>query len=86
MSGGGFSPSLRCAAAIVIALGAVGAALFTQLRLGMQPCPWCVLQRAIFVAIAIAALPGLLLSVRPVLWFSGIVMGLLAVAVWRQPA
>ena len=44
----------------VVCLGAVGAALVTQYRYGMDPCPWCVLQRAIFVAIALAALLGLL--------------------------
>lgn len=41
-----------------LALGAVAAALVTQHGFGMQPCPWCVLQRAIFVAIALAALLG----------------------------
>ena len=49
------------AMAVVLPLAAVGAAVFTQYQLDMQPCPWCVLQRAIFVAIALAALPGLLL-------------------------
>lgn len=33
-------------------LAAVAAALITQYRFGMQPCPWCVLQRLICVAIA----------------------------------
>jgi len=42
-------------------VAAVGAALVTQHVYGMQPCPWCVLQRAIFLAISIAALAGLLL-------------------------
>lgn len=42
-----------------VALGAVGAALFTQYRWNMQPCPWCVLQRVIFLAIAAAAVIGL---------------------------
>ena len=42
-------------------VAAVGAALLTQHLYGMQPCPWCVLQRAIFLAISIAALAGLLL-------------------------
>jgi disulfide bond formation protein DsbB len=50
------------ALAVVLPLAAVGAALFTQYRLDMQPCPWCVLQRVIFLAIALAALPGLLLQ------------------------
>ncbi len=49
------------AAAVLLPLAAVAAALFTQYQLDMQPCPWCVLQRALFVAIALAALPGLLL-------------------------
>lgn len=40
-------------------LGAVGAAMFTQYVWNMQPCPWCVLQRLIFVAAAAAALVGL---------------------------
>nr|MCU0943718.1 disulfide bond formation protein B [Hydrogenophaga sp.] len=44
----------------VVALAAVGAAVFTQQAWDMQPCPWCVLQRLIFVAIAGAALLGLL--------------------------
>jgi disulfide bond formation protein DsbB len=43
----------------LVCLGAVGAALVSQHVFGMQPCPWCVLQRAIFVAIAIVSLIGL---------------------------
>ena len=43
----------------VLSLGAVGVALWTQHALDMQPCPWCVLQRLVFVCIALAALPGL---------------------------
>jgi disulfide bond formation protein DsbB len=39
---------------------AVGAALVSQHVFGMQPCPWCVLQRVIFLAIAIACGLGLL--------------------------
>ena len=46
-------------AVAVLSLGAVGVALWTQHALDMQPCPWCVLQRLIFVVIALAALPGL---------------------------
>lgn len=41
-----------------IALGgpaAVGAAYYTQHAWNMQPCPWCVLQRLIFLALAAAA-------------------------------
>jgi disulfide bond formation protein DsbB len=41
-----------------IALGgpaAVGAAYYTQHAWNMQPCPWCVLQRLVFLALAAAA-------------------------------
>ena len=42
------------------AWGAVGAALVSQFQFDMQPCPWCTLQRLIFLVIgaltAIAAL------------------------------
>ena len=52
---------LLLVAIALLSLGAVGAALLTQHVWGMQPCPWCVLQRAIFCFIAIAALLGALL-------------------------
>jgi disulfide bond formation protein DsbB len=39
-------------------LGAIGAALVSQHVFDMQPCPWCVLQRAVFAAIALVALAG----------------------------
>jgi protein dithiol:quinone oxidoreductase len=40
-------------------LAAVGAALVSQHVFDMQPCPWCVLQRVIYLAIALASLLGL---------------------------
>jgi disulfide bond formation protein DsbB len=43
----------------LIGLGSVAAALWTQHALGMEPCPWCILQRLIFVVIALVALLGL---------------------------
>jgi len=42
----------------VLALTAVAAALVSQHVFDMQPCPWCVLQRLIFVIIALVALAG----------------------------
>jgi disulfide bond formation protein DsbB len=51
-----------------VALGgvaAVGAALVSQHVFDMQPCPWCVLQRLIFLAVSAAAVVGLL-------WRSGL--------------
>ena len=83
------SPRALCGAAVALSLGAVGAALFTQLRWDMQPCPWCVLQRAIFCAIALAALPGLLLPVQALRGVSGVgIFALagcgLAAALWQH--
>ena len=46
---------------LLASLLALGLALLSQHAYGMQPCPWCVLQRAVFAAIAIVALIGLLL-------------------------
>jgi disulfide bond formation protein DsbB len=40
-------------------LAAVAAALVSQHVFDMQPCPWCVLQRVIFLAIALACGFGL---------------------------
>ncbi|MBT9488489.1 MAG: disulfide bond formation protein B [Rubrivivax sp.] len=48
-------------ATAALSLAAVGAAVYTQQTWDMLPCPWCVLQRLIFVAIAAAALAGLAL-------------------------
>jgi disulfide bond formation protein DsbB len=49
-----------CLALIVFScLFAVGTALVSQHRFGMDPCPWCILQRLIFLAIALAAILGL---------------------------
>ena len=44
----------------LISLAAVAAALVTQHVFGMEPCPWCVLQRLIFVVIALVCGIGLL--------------------------
>lgn len=38
---------------------AVAAALVSQHGYSMEPCPWCVLQRLVFVAIGLVALLGL---------------------------
>ena len=42
----------------VVAFGAVLVALVTQHAFDMQPCPWCVLQRLIFVLVALFAALG----------------------------
>ena len=40
------------------ALAAVGGALMAQHVFGMQPCPWCIFQRVLYLAIAAVALLG----------------------------
>ena len=60
------SPRLLFGAAVVLPVLAVCAALVSQHMFRMEPCPWCVLQRVIFLAVALAALPGLLITLRPV--------------------
>ncbi len=42
-----------------VSLAAVAAALVSQHQFDMQPCPWCVLQRLVFVALGLGALLGL---------------------------
>jgi len=57
----GFNNADRWLAGIALAcLAAVAAALVSQHVFDMQPCPWCVLQRVIFLAVAIACVIGLL--------------------------
>jgi disulfide bond formation protein DsbB len=52
-------PGLLLAGIAVLSVAAVGAALVSQHMFGMEPCPWCILQRVIFLAIALACLIGL---------------------------
>ncbi len=82
------SPAMLLAA-FVVSLAAVGAALVSQHVYDMQPCPWCVLQRVIFVAIALATLPGLIVRQPWARRTSGGLMLLLAVggmaaALWQH--
>jgi disulfide bond formation protein DsbB len=52
------SPRALFGAVAALALAALAAALVSQHVFDMQPCPWCVLQRLIFVLIALVALAG----------------------------
>lgn len=70
-------------------IGAVAAALVSQYMFDIQPCPWCVLQRVIYIAIALAC--GLALVWRSALGRRvGAGVGLLlalggaAAALWQQ--
>jgi protein dithiol:quinone oxidoreductase len=51
-------PGLLLAAMAVLSVAAVGAALVSQHVYGMEPCPWCILQRVIFLAIALVCVVG----------------------------
>jgi len=44
-----------------LCIAGVGAALAAQYRFDMQPCPWCILQRVIYLAIALLCIAGALL-------------------------
>ena len=46
----------------VLALGAVALAALAQYAFDMQPCPWCVLQRFIYIVVGVLALLGAVLS------------------------
>ena len=72
----------------LLALGAVGLAALAQYAFDMQPCPWCVLQRFIYIVVGVLALLGALLSNTP--RRIAIVLALLATlsgiasALWQQ--
>ena len=59
------NPTVLLIGTALACIGAVAAALVSQHVFDMQPCPWCVLQRVIFLAIALACGLGLL-------WRSGV--------------
>jgi protein dithiol:quinone oxidoreductase len=80
---------LLWAALVGVPLAAVGAALVSQHVFDMQPCAWCVLQRVVFVAIALLALPALLLQAalpRRVLAGGVLLLALagMAAALWQH--
>ena len=50
----------------VACLASVAGALFAQHHWGMEPCPWCILQRILFLLIAALATLGALIPQRMV--------------------
>jgi disulfide bond formation protein DsbB len=74
------TPRVVLVGVAVAAIAAVAAALYGQHVQGMQPCPWCILQRMIFLLIAALAL---LTAALPSSWrlrlpLGGIAIGLAA--------
>jgi disulfide bond formation protein DsbB len=52
------SPRLMLLVLGLLCAGSVGLALLAQHRFGMQPCPWCILQRILFIVLSVLALVG----------------------------
>jgi disulfide bond formation protein DsbB len=52
-------PAVLLVGIAVLSVASVGAALVSQHVYGMEPCPWCILQRVIFLAIALVCLIGI---------------------------
>jgi protein dithiol:quinone oxidoreductase len=85
----GLPRPLLWAVMVLLPLAAVGAALVSQHVFDMQPCPWCVLQRLVFLAIAAVSLPALLLksaTARRVLAGAGVLLAGagMAAALWQH--
>ncbi len=83
------SPRLLLAVLALAGVGAVLTAVALQYTFGMQPCPWCILQRVIYLAIALAALLGLLWRTRAGTLASATLVALLAIcgmaaALWQH--
>ena len=70
-------------------IGAVAAALVSQHLFDMQPCPWCVLQRLVFLSVALVCAVGWAVrgvAVRRTLASVALVLALcgIAAALWQH--
>mgnify|MGYP003336485477 CR=1 FL=1 len=82
------TPRLLLALIGLACASSVGLALMAQHRFGMEPCPWCILQRILFVLLAVlslvaAALPVLLRRVLSGVALLG-ALGGMAAALWQH--
>ena len=72
----------------VLALGAVGLAALAQYAFDMQPCPWCVFQRLVYIVVGVLALLAAMLSNAPRRVVIGLAflstLGGIASALWQQ--
>lgn len=85
----GFGVTPRFAAMASACAAALGLALLAQYAFEMRPCPWCILQRLIFIVIGLVCLLGALVGARPARFaFAGVtfVLALLgaAAAQWQH--
>ena len=79
-------PARTLAAIAVASVTALVFALVAQHGFGVKPCPWCVLQRGIFIIIAtVAALGWLSKAHKPALWLTAaIAVAGIAAAVFQH--
>jgi disulfide bond formation protein DsbB len=83
------SPRQWLALVAVLAYAAVGAAVVSQFQFNMQPCPWCTLQRFIFLVVGTLALLGAVLPAPRLRRWLAVLMALMALsgasaALWLQ--
>lgn len=83
------APQVLTAVAL-LALAAVASAVTAQYVFDMQPCPWCVLQRLIYIVVAVLALVGAFAAggarqAATSLALMGSISGI-AAALWQQLA
>jgi disulfide bond formation protein DsbB len=83
------SPRSLLTALGLVCAASVGLALLAQHRFGMEPCPWCILQRMLFIAVAVLSL---LAAASPVVALRRLLSGLtallaaggMAAALWQH--
>jgi protein dithiol:quinone oxidoreductase len=72
-----FTPTERLWGVAGLAFGSVGIALVSQYQFDMLPCPWCILQRLIFILIGVVCVAAALLQARaPRLSLAGVATAL----------
>ncbi len=81
--------SILFALVAAASFAAIAAALVSQHVFGMEPCPWCVLQRLLFLKLGIVALGGLVwrtaLGTRVCAILAMLIAGVgLAAAAWQH--
>ncbi|HJV69784.1 disulfide bond formation protein B [Ideonella sp.] len=82
-------PAALLALIVLVSVAAVAVALVSQYQYDMQPCPWCTLQRLIFLVVGGFALLGLLIpsnGVRRVMAAGGLMFSIagIAAALWQH--
>lgn len=82
-------PTALLALIVLVSVAAVAVALVSQYQFDMQPCPWCTLQRLIFLVVGGFALVGLVIpsnGVRRAMAAGGLMFSIagIASALWQH--